>query len=78
MKVIAAKGTRCPKEGYPREYIADAAAVDVPDTAYYKRLVKDGSLILAHEGTVPDLRAQAVESGLSPENDGREKKGGRK
>jgi hypothetical protein len=46
MKVIAAKGTRCPKEDNPREYITDNTPVDVPDTAYYKRLVKDGSLIV--------------------------------
>ncbi len=76
MKVIAAQGMQCPKEGNPREYIADDTAVDVPDTAYYKRLVNDGSLILAHEGTVPDLRAQAVESGPSPENE--TKRGGKK
>lgn len=45
MKVIAQKGTQCPKEGKPREYINDSKAVDVPETAYYKRLVNDGSLI---------------------------------
>ncbi len=49
MKVIAAKGTRCPKEGNPREYITDDNTVDVPDTAYYKRLVKDGSLIIIED-----------------------------
>lgn len=44
MKVIAANGSKCPKEGNPREYITDSEAVDVPETAYYKRLIKDGSL----------------------------------
>jgi hypothetical protein len=74
MKVTAAKGSKCPKEGNPREYITDDNAVDVPDTAYYKRLIADGSLIA--EGTVPDLRTEqggVVESGLSPKS----KRGGK-
>lgn len=45
MRVIAKKGTRCPLEGKPRSYISDSVAVEVADTAYYRRLVKDGSLI---------------------------------
>lgn len=63
MKVIAAKGTRCPKEENPREYITDDTPTDVPETAYYKRLVRDGSLI------------EVVESGLT-ENE--TKKGGKR
>ena len=43
MKVSAAPGTRCPKEGKPREYITEPE--EVPDTAYYRRLVDDGSLV---------------------------------
>jgi hypothetical protein len=31
-------------ENNPREYITDAEPVEVPDTAYYRRLVADGSL----------------------------------
>lgn len=45
MKVKAAKGTRCPMEGKPREYITDAKAVVVPASPYYLRLVRDGSLV---------------------------------
>lgn len=45
MKVISAPGTRCPKEGKPREYITDAVFVEVPNTIYYRRLVADGSLV---------------------------------
>ena len=47
IKVKAKKGTRCPREGAPRKYITDSVAVDVPNTAYYRRLVdpRDGSLI---------------------------------
>lgn len=46
MKVKAAPGLMCPMEEKPREYITDAdKGVVVPDTAYYLRLVADGSLI---------------------------------
>lgn len=45
MKVQAALGAKCPKEGKPREYITDNTPVEVPDSAYYIRLVADGSLI---------------------------------
>jgi len=47
MQVKSKPGTKCPKEGKPRKYIEDAEFVTVPDTAYYKRLVRDGSLQLA-------------------------------
>lgn len=47
MKVIAAQGLKCPCEKKPREYITDAVEVDVPETAYYLRLIGDGSLMLA-------------------------------
>ncbi len=49
MKVIAHKGTKCPKEGKPREYITDEGPTEVPDTAYYMRLVEDGSLLLVQD-----------------------------
>lgn len=45
MLVKAAPGLQCPKEENPREYINDSEPVDVPDTAYYQRLVDDGSLV---------------------------------
>jgi hypothetical protein len=47
MLVQSAPGTRCPKEGKPKEYITDQTAEEVPDSAYYIRLVADGSLIPA-------------------------------
>ena len=47
MKVIAAQGTQCPMEINPRQYISDSEAVEVPETAYYLRLVDDGSLVKA-------------------------------
>lgn len=45
MLVKAASGLQCPKEGNPRDYIGDGDPVEVPDTAYYRRLVNDGSLV---------------------------------
>lgn len=47
MKVKAAKGLQCPMEGKPREYITDSKAVDVTDSPYYRRMLHDGSLVLA-------------------------------
>lgn len=45
MQVKAAPGIQVPKEDKPREYIADAVSVDVPETAYYLRRVADGDLV---------------------------------
>lgn len=44
MKVLAKTGTKVPVEGKPREYILDGTAQEVPETAYYLRLIEDGSL----------------------------------
>jgi len=50
MKVLAAKGLKCPKEGKPREYITDSEPVDVPDdSTYYRRLIADGSLLISED-----------------------------
>lgn len=67
MKVIAAEGMQCPKEGKPREYITDDKAVDVPDTIYYRRLLADGSLVfppsfLAGRGEGRGVREQKSEA----------------
>jgi len=46
MKVTAAPGLLCPMEGKPREYITDdPEGIEVEPTAYYRRLVDDGSLV---------------------------------
>lgn len=45
MLVKAAPGLKCPMEKKPRIYITDQEPVEVPDSPYYRRLVKDGSLI---------------------------------
>lgn len=45
MRVKAAPGIQVPKEDKPREFITDAEAVDVPNSAYYLRIMTDGDLI---------------------------------
>lgn len=47
MLVKAAPGINVPKEDKPREYITDASAVEVPDSAYYLRRLADGDLLIA-------------------------------
>jgi len=49
MRVIAKPGERCPMENKPRQYITDATAVDVPDSTYYRRLAREGSLLKVSE-----------------------------
>jgi len=43
-KVIAKKGTKCPREEDPRRYITDSATVEVKLTPYYRACIRDGSL----------------------------------
>lgn len=50
MKVKAPQGLKCPMENAPRSYITDGNAVEVPETAYYIRLIADGSLERVQEG----------------------------
>ncbi|MGE4539213.1 MAG: DUF2635 domain-containing protein [Desulfovibrio sp.] len=45
--VRAAPGLRVPMEGMPRRHITGDAAVAVPDSAYYRRRLADGDLLLA-------------------------------
>jgi hypothetical protein len=53
MKAKAAPGLKVPKEGKPRKYILDGKTVDLPDTAYYRRLVRDGSLVETDKPAAP-------------------------
>lgn len=46
MRVKTNPGQQCPKEHNPREYIGDAEdGVEVENSAYYLRLIADGSLV---------------------------------
>lgn len=51
MIVKAAPGLRVPKEAKPRQYITDAKAVDVPESAYYLRRLDEGDLVRAETAT---------------------------
>jgi len=53
MKVKAKAGLQCPMEGQPRKYITAEQAVEVPASAYYLRLIADGSLEVVAEGGQP-------------------------
>ncbi|MGP3145164.1 DUF2635 domain-containing protein [Serratia bockelmannii] len=45
MKVIARKGLNVPREDNARRYITDAQAVEVDDSAYYLRCLRNGDLL---------------------------------
>lgn len=78
MKVIAAKGLKCPKEGKPREYITDSEPVDVPEgSTYYRRLVNDGSLVLYRSDTTYKTNTAEVPKRLAVVKDN-DKEGGKK
>ncbi|BEN89972.1 hypothetical protein SMQC07_37710 [Serratia marcescens] len=47
INVIARKGIRVPKEERPDRYITDGAAVSVEQSAYYRRRLHEGDLLLA-------------------------------
>ncbi|HDR8994786.1 TPA: DUF2635 domain-containing protein [Burkholderia vietnamiensis] len=68
MEVKARSGLRVPKEHASRQYITDAEAVDVPDTAYYHRRVAEGDLIEenrpAAESSADVAPSPAVDSGV--------------
>ena len=45
LTVKAAPGLKVPREDKPTTYIDDTAAVQVPDSPYYRRRVADGDLM---------------------------------
>lgn len=45
LTVKAAPGLKVPREDKPTIYIDDAAAVQVPDSPYYRRRMADGDLV---------------------------------
>ncbi|MDH2918494.1 MAG: DUF2635 domain-containing protein [Sideroxydans sp.] len=53
MLVQAAQGLKVPMEDKPHDYLTDAVAVDVPDTAYYQRRLSEGDLIAVVTPTKP-------------------------
>ncbi|HCB2353227.1 TPA: hypothetical protein MYR53_002215 [Escherichia coli] len=58
ISVIAATGINVPREDNARRYITDAAAVLVDDTAYYRRQIRAGDLIIRNEAPEPEAAAE--------------------
>lgn len=59
LTVKAAPGLKVPREDKPTTYIDDTAAVQVPDSPYYRRRVADGDLVpLAAEAAVAPVDAK--------------------
>jgi hypothetical protein len=63
MKVIAAPGLKVPMEDKPRDYITDAKAIDVPESAYYLRRLADGDLVMPKGAPPP--QEESVQSAKS-------------
>lgn len=59
MKVQAVAGLKVPMEDKPHDYITDAEAVDVPDSAYYQRRISDGDLIAVSDSTPKTTKGAA-------------------
>jgi hypothetical protein len=59
MLVQSKPGARCPQEGKPRQYIDDKTPVEAPDSAYYRRLIAEGSLVVVSAETKTQRRAGA-------------------
>lgn len=68
MLVKSAPGTRCPMERRPRKYISDTTPMDVPNTTFYRRLVKEGSLVKTKPPKKPVLTGQKPVIGATASN----------
>nr|WP_241391875.1 hypothetical protein [Serratia proteamaculans]ULG15978.1 hypothetical protein 591p_00127 [Serratia proteamaculans] len=60
ISVIACKGVRVPKEEAPDRYITDDAAVSVAQSAYYRRRLREGDLLLATDAPSGDVPAVSI------------------
>lgn len=60
INVIARKGVRVPKEETPDRYITDSEAVSVAQSAYYRRRLREGDLLLAKDAPSGDEPAASV------------------
>ncbi len=60
INVIARTGIRVPKEEMPDRYITDSEAVSVEQSAYYRRRLHEGDLLLVSDtppGDAPETDA---------------------
>ncbi|KAF0145116.1 MAG: hypothetical protein FD156_1227 [Nitrospirae bacterium] len=73
MKVLAAKGLKCPMEGKPRTYIPDSGEpVEVSDgSTYYRRLIADGSLVLEAQDSSSAIEQKSEQKPTEKDKGGR-------
>lgn len=64
LRVKAAPGLKVPMENKPHDYITDAEAVEVPESAYYLRRVADDDLIEEEPAAPVKNKKQATVLGL--------------
>jgi hypothetical protein len=62
MLVQAASGIKVPMEFKSRDYITDALPVDVIDSAYYRRRISDGDLVIVVQATSAQAAKAVKES----------------
>ncbi|CAJ0999823.1 MULTISPECIES: hypothetical protein [Serratia] len=60
INVIARTGVRVPKEEMPDRYITDGEAVSVAQSAYYRRRLREGDLLLVSDTPPGDVPATDV------------------
>ncbi|NIG88530.1 hypothetical protein M5J15_03895 [Serratia symbiotica] len=60
INVIARNGVRVPKEDTPDRYITDSESVSVAQSAYYRRRLREGDLLLAKDAPSGDELAANV------------------
>lgn len=77
MKVIARTGVRVPTEHHARQYITDAEAVEVPDTAYYLRRLGEGDLIVVNVAPKGNVASEAAVDAISVADVSKPNKGGK-
>lgn len=66
INVIAREGIRVPKEDMPDRYITDSEAVSVAQSAYYRRRLHEGDLLLASDTPPGDVPATDVPEQILP------------
>lgn len=66
MKVKAAAGVKVPMEGAPRKYITDAQEQEVPASAYYRRRVAEGDLVVIDATDAPAKSSSTSNASSAP------------
>ncbi|WP_336195590.1 DUF2635 domain-containing protein [Hafnia paralvei] len=62
IKVIARQGIQVPVEDRPDRYITDEIAMEVPETAYWLRRLRDGDLLMYNDPVKPAFTTGAADA----------------